>query len=179
MIEKFTFDIVSPKISRKLILVKNVGERREHIVLKLISYILFYEDRLKIEPDLGTHYKPDLAVEGEHGVAEVWIDCGQISLEKAEKLSKKARATRLIFVKESLEELIRFKATVDKKAEHADRIEYMAFDSGVISHIANQLDRSNEWTLYDVDDNTIGITFGDNVFETHVHRMARTAPPER
>ena len=43
MIEKFTFDIVSPKISRKLILVKNVGERREHIVLKLISYILFYE----------------------------------------------------------------------------------------------------------------------------------------
>lgn len=179
MIEKFTFDIVSPKVKRKLILVKNEGERREHIVLKLLAYILFYEERLRIEPDLGMHYRPDLAVEGEHGVPEVWIDCGQIALEKAEKLSRKLRATRLVFVKESVQELTRFKATVDKKAEYANRIEYLAFDSGVIEQIALQLGRSNEWTLYEIDENTIGITFGDNVFETHLHRIQRTAPPER
>ncbi len=174
MIEKFTFDIVAPRIKRKLILVKNDSERREHVVLKLLAYLLFYDERLKIEPDLGMHYRPDLAVEGEHGVPEVWIDCGQIALEKAEKLSRKLRSTRLIFIKESIQELQRFKATVDKKVEHAARIEYLAFDSGVIADIALQLGRSNEWTLYEVDEHTIGITFGDNVFETRLHRIARS-----
>ncbi len=179
MIEKFSFDVVSPKVRRKLILVKNDSEGREHVVLKLLAYCLFYDERLRVEPDLGMHYRPDLAIQGEHDVPEVWIDCGQIALEKAEKLSRKLRATRLIFIKESVQELTRFKATLDKKVEYANRIEYLAFDSGVIEQIALQLSRSNEWTLYDIDENTIGITFGDNVFETHLHRIQRTAPPER
>lgn len=179
VIEKFSFDIVSPKVRRKLILVKNDSEGREHVVLKLLAYCLFYDERLRVEPDLGMHYRPDLAVQGEHDVPEVWIDCGQIGLEKAEKLSRKLRSTRLVFIKESVQELTRFKATMDKKVEYANRIEYLAFDSGVIEQIAAQLGRSNEWTLYDIDENTIGITFGDHIFETHLHRISRTAPPER
>lgn len=175
MIEKFTFDIVAPRVKRKLILVKNDSERREHVVLKLLSYILFYDPRLKVEPDLGMHFRPDLAIEGDHGVPEMWIDCGQISLDKAEKLSRKLRTTRLIFVKASVQELMRYKATVDKKVEFASRIEYLAFDSGVIESMALDLGKSNELTLYEVDEETVGVTFGESMFETHLHRIAAGA----
>ncbi|OGW72439.1 MAG: hypothetical protein A2Y02_01310 [Omnitrophica bacterium GWA2_52_12] len=174
VIEKFTFDIVAPKITKKLILVKNEGERREHVVLKLMCYVLFYDVRLKIEPELGLHFRPDLAIAGDHDVPEMWIDCGQISLDKADKLSRKLRNTRLIFVKETVSEMQRFKATVDKKTEHGGRIEYLAFDNAFIENMAAHLSRSNEWTLYDIEENVVGVTFGDNVFETHLHRIERT-----
>ncbi len=174
MIEKFTFDIVAPRVKKKLILVKNENEHREHVVLKLLTYILLYDPRLKIEADIGMHYKPDLVIEGEHGVPEVWVDCGQIALEKAEKLSRKLRNTRLVFVKETQSEMGRFKATVDKKVEHANRIEYLAFDDGFVENIAAHLGRSNELTLYEVDENTIGMAFGGEVFESHLFRIARS-----
>lgn len=171
MIEKFTFDIAAPRVKKKLILVKNMHERREHVVLKLLAYLLFYEPRLKIECDLGMHYCPDLAIAGDHGVPELWIDCGQIALEKAEKLSRKLKSTRVIFVKESAPEMERFRKTVEKKAEHAGRIEYLAFDSGFVADIAAHLDRSNEWTLYPIGEDSIGVTTGGNVFESRLHRI--------
>ena len=171
MIEKYTFDIVAPRIKKKLILVKNINERREHVVLKLLAYLLFYEPRLKIECDIGMHYRLDLVIEGDHGVPELWIDCGQVSLEKADKLSRKLKSSRVIFIKESAAEMERFRKTLEKKVEHAARIEYLSFDSGFVAGIAEHLDRSNEFTLYAVDETTIGVTTGGNVFETHLHKV--------
>ncbi len=174
MIEKYTFDLVAPRVKKKLILVKTINERREHVVLKLLAYLLFYDSRLKIECDIGMHYRPDLVIEGDHGVPELWIDCGQIALEKADKLSRKLKSSRLVFVKESAAEMERFRKTLEKKAEHAARIEYLSFDSGFVSGIAEYLDRSNEFTLYDIDETTIGVTTGGSVFETHLHRVLGT-----
>ncbi len=172
MIEKYTFDLAAPRIKKKLILVKTIHERREHVVLKLLAYLLFYDPRLKIEYDVGMHYCPDLVIEGEHGVPELWIDCGQIALEKAEKLSRKLKSSRLVFVKETDAEMKRFRKTMEKKVEHAAKIEYLSFDTGFVAGIAANLDRSNEFTLYNIDENSIGVTTGGDVFETSLHRVA-------
>ena len=42
MIEKFTFELASPKVREKLVLVKAESEHRAHVVLKVLSYLLFY-----------------------------------------------------------------------------------------------------------------------------------------
>ncbi|MCM8775142.1 MAG: YaeQ family protein [Candidatus Omnitrophica bacterium] len=170
MIEKFTFDLQSHQVRKKLVLVKSELELRTHVVLKLLAYLLFYDPRLQIETSVDMHYKPDLVIPGESGIPELWIDCGKIALRKVEKISTKLRASRIVIVKETHGELERFKKLIDKKVDAAFRLEYLAFDHDFISGIADSLQRTNELTLYTVMENVIGIALNDQVFESFLYR---------
>lgn len=167
MIEKFTFDIEAPRVSKKIILVKNDSESRDHVVMKLLAYVLFYHSRLKVEPTLpNMHYKPDLAIENENALPDIWIDCGYVSLKKVETLSKKLRSTRFVLMKKSESELKRFRAMVDKKVEWAERVEYLAFESGFVEGISENLLKNNQFTLYEVMEEVIGVVINDTLFES-------------
>ena len=109
MQEKFTFNIEAPRFKRKMIFFKEETESREHVVLKLMAYLLFYDERLKIEAEIGTHYKPDLVIEGDHGVPEMWIDCGRITLKKIESLAEKFKRTKIVIVKGEKNETLSFR----------------------------------------------------------------------
>lgn len=170
MIEKFTFELHASGVDEKLILVKSDLELRTHIVLKLLSYILFYDPQLKIEASASMHYKPDLLIPGDHSLPKLWIDCGKIAVRKVESLSEKLRHSRIVIVKESKSELEKFRKVIEKKVEHANRIEYLAFEPGFVGNIADSLARTNHLTLYSVADNVIGIALNDEVFESTLYR---------
>lgn len=169
MIEKFTFDIQLKKEKKKIILVKEENELRDHVVLKLLAYILFFDSRLQVEVSVGMHYKPDLVIKGNGGNPELWIDCGYVALAKVKSLAQKLRTTRVIFVKETPRELETFKNLIIKKTEHPERVEFLAFDDGFVSGIAQDLGRTNQVVLYEVMENVIGLALNDSVFESHLH----------
>ena len=171
MIEKFTFEVCAPKIppQTKLILVKELSELRGHVVMKLLSYLIFYTPELKVEASADMHYKPDLMIPGEHGVPKLWIDCGQVALKKIDALATKLKNTRVIFVKESKRELDVFKKMINKKIEKGERLEFLSFDPGFIAQVSNALQRTNHITLYSVMENVVGIALNDEIFETTLH----------
>lgn len=171
MIEKFTFEVCAPKIppQTKLILVKELSELRNHVVMKLLSYLIFYTPELKVEASADMHYKPDLMIPGEHGVPQLWIDCGQVALKKIDALATKLKNTRVIFVKESKRELDVFKKMIDKKIDKGGRLEFLSFDAGFITQVSNALQRTNHITLYPVMENVIGIALNDEIFETTLY----------
>ncbi|HXV28205.1 MAG TPA: YaeQ family protein [bacterium] len=169
MIEKFTFELHAPKVPPgKIILVKNDLELRNHVILKLLGYLIYYEPGLKVEISAGMHYKPDLLVPGDH-TPKVWIDCGKVTLKKVESLSAKLRHTRVIFIKETQRELETFKKLIGKKAGETGHFEYLAFEPGFIASLASALQRTNHITLYEVMENTIGIALNDEVFESTLY----------
>lgn len=171
MIEKFTFDIQAFGIKKKMILVKDETERRNHVVMKLLAYILYYDPRLQIEATVDMHYKPDLVIPGDHGVPELWIDCGQIAVKKVENLSGKLRNSRLIILKETKREMESFRKVIEKKAQHFAMVEYLSFEKGFIQQVADSLKRVNEVTVYDVVENVIGLALNEEVFETTLYRL--------
>jgi len=170
MIEKFTFELSCPKVNEKLVLVKAETEHRAHVVLKLLSYLLFYDPRLAIEAAVDMHYKPDLSIPGDFGVPELWVDCGDIALRKVRNLSKKLKKTRFVLVKASKRELDQFKRVMENKVEHFEKIEYLAFEKGFVDSIAEALERTNDLTLYEVMENVIGIAMNGQVFESTLYR---------
>ena len=176
MIEKFTFELYAPKISgKKIILVKDGVELREHVVMKLLAYLLYYDPELKLEGDAGLHYEPDLFIASEHASSppKVWIDCGKVALRKVESLAAKMRHTRVIFVKETKRELDVFKKLIDKKVERAggaEPLEFLAFEPGFVASLAKTIEKTNHFTLYDVMDNVIGVALNDQVFESTLYR---------
>ncbi|MFH1353070.1 MAG: YaeQ family protein [bacterium] len=76
MREKFSFTGVKPH----LVLEKQIQESREHIVLKLIAYLMF-SGRLKVEQKTGYKYRPDLSGEDKDGRI-IWVECGDVSEKK-------------------------------------------------------------------------------------------------
>ena len=172
MIEKFTFELHAPKIPlphEKIILVKEITELRNHVVLKLLAYMLYYDPELKVEGSAGMHYKPDLLIPGEH-TPRLWIDCGKVTLRKVESLAGKLRNTRVVFMKETKRELETFKKLVEKKAGQAAHLEFLAFEPGFIDSLAGALERTNHITLYDVMPEVVGIALNDQVFESRLYR---------
>ena len=190
VIEKFSFDLHIPgsrilqqfrpaegpafsalkEVRKKMILVKDDLELRTHTVMKLVAYILFYDPRLMIEFSVDMHYKPDLVIPGDHGVPELWIDCGQIAVKKVESLAAKLRTTRICLVKETKRELDSFRRVIEKKVEHPERVRYLAFEKGFVSGIAESLARTNQVTVYEVMDNVLGVALNDEVFESTLYR---------
>lgn len=169
MQEKFTFNIEAPRFKRKMIFFKEETESREHVVLKLMAYLLFYDERLKVEVAVGTHYKPDLAIEGEHGVPEMWIDCGRITLKKIESLAEKFRRTKIIIVKSEKNETLSFRKQAAKRLESFEKVQFVYFDRGFVAAFAEALNRSNDLVQWQVAENVIGVALGERVFETAVN----------
>lgn len=176
MSEKYTFELHSPKIDHKrIILMRDDVELRNHVVLKLLAYVLYYNDELKVDESAGMHYQPDLFIPGDHhdNPPKVWIDCGKIAMKKLESLAEKLKQTRIIFLKETERELGIFKKLIDKKIERSEKappLEFLAFDAGFVDSLAAALERTNHFTLYDVMENVIGIALNDQTFESTLYR---------
>jgi len=169
MQEKFTFNIEAPRFKRKMIFFKEETESREHVVLKLMAYLLFYDERLKIEAEIGTHYKPDLVIEGDHGVPEMWIDCGRITLKKIESLAEKFKRTKIVIVKGEKNETLSFRKQAAKRLESFEKVQFVYFDRGFVAGLAEALNRSNDLVQWQVAENVIGVALGERVFETAVN----------
>ena len=185
MQEKFTFNIEAPRFKKKMIFFKEETESREHVVLKLLAYLLFYDEMLRVEVAIGTHYKPDLVIEGDHGVPSLWIDCGRITLKKIESLAGKFRKTKIVIVKSEKNETLSFQKQAERRVGDFENIQYVYFDRGFVARIAEGLNRSNDVVQWQVKgkpfgqapedssangaENVIGIALGDQVFESSVN----------
>lgn len=176
MIEKFSFDILLKKKRKRLVLVKSEGELREHVVMKLISYLYFYTPGLQIEMDAGMHYKPDVVMLGAGGNPEIWIDCGYISVVKAESLARKLRRTKIVIVKQSMAEIRQFRALLERRGVDVERIVFLGFENSFIASVAEGLDRKNDVTLYPVIDDVWGLAVNDRIFESRFFLIPSSDP---
>lgn len=171
MIEKCTFDLQAPRIKErtKLILVKAESETREHVVLKLLAYLIFYDPRLRVEATVSLHYQPDLVIEREHGGMEMWIDCGYIAVKKAETVPRKLKNTRVIFIKKTDREMEQFRRALSEETLECRNLQFLAFDPGFVEGIAGSVQRTNEVTMYPVMEGVIAVAINDQIFESQLH----------
>jgi uncharacterized protein YaeQ len=123
----------------KIYLRKGKGESNQHVMMKLLSYILFYHPELRIEMSIGQHYKPDLVRLNEANEPVQWVDCGQTSLKKLDKISQKNRLTYIDIVKKSHGELVAYRAQALTRLAQPERVRYWTFDAGFVDELAERL----------------------------------------
>jgi hypothetical protein len=54
-VQKYTFDIQCNGESRKLVMARASGESEQHLALKLLAYLLYFDRRPKVETGVGQH----------------------------------------------------------------------------------------------------------------------------
>jgi uncharacterized protein YaeQ len=151
---KFTVNLgVDDREEEKLVIAAWKGEMTWHIVLKLLGFILFHEDRPRIEESVQWHYKPDLvALDPETGKIRLWIDCGNIAVKKIDRVATKIGAERFVILRRTLDEARRLDAAMDGKVKHRERVQLIAFDDGLVDDLAAHLDRTNELVVRRAED---------------------------
>ncbi|MGV3772452.1 MAG: YaeQ family protein [Verrucomicrobiales bacterium] len=151
MSAKFNFGLRSEdparKLPSKIIIGRQETETLIHVGLKLMGYVLFYRERLQIEtrlPNLMISFIPDLVQLDYELRPQLWVECGECSVPKLDKLAVKAPEAELWVVKKSVpeaEELIRGMA---KEGLRKNRYGIVALDGEMFEEMCNLMRGRNE-----------------------------------
>ena len=93
---KHTFKLRSEEKRRdlpgKIIVGQEQTETTNHVVLKLLAYVLFFRERIQIEPNLDIEYlqfTPDIVQLDYELRPRLWVECGECGVHKLHKLAVK------------------------------------------------------------------------------------------
>lgn len=136
---KYSLDITCNGIARKLIVGRGSGESEEHIALKLLAYLLYFERDPKIELDVDQTYKPDLVCQ-EDGTVTLWVDCGDIRPHKLDRVLTTNRQAEVVVVKPNLRTARTYKHLAEKKLRRPARTKYLSFENDFVERFVALLE---------------------------------------
>lgn len=172
---KYTFNIQAEHISPKLVLEKAKGESEAHVILKLLSYLMFYRQGIKIEHRVEQHFKPDLVVEGDNFQPVLWVDCGNTAIRKLDKVATKNHNCEIYIVKENNHQLRAYYQKSQKRVKRIERVQFICFDDGFVSALVNGLQRTNEVKLNQlVGKKSIALTFNGKNYASAIQKIPPT-----
>lgn len=115
--------------SGKVVLAGRPEETAEHLGLKLAAFAMFLPDNPIVDPSsdhpalYGYEVRPDVCVLDEGGQVKVWIECGEVSINKLDKISRRLSGARIVVLKEQLHQAKKQRAMVEEHLRQASRIE--------------------------------------------------------
>src|SRR6267142_331465 len=87
---------------KKLVLTGQENETAELVALKLAAYVLFFD--LNPQTDISSRhpaisqqeFRPDLLALDESGAIKLWVECGNVTTHKLDKLIRRYRDARIV-----------------------------------------------------------------------------------
>lgn len=155
MSAKFTVrlasEIANHPLPSKILLNQELLEPLDHVLLKLLAFVLFQRDRLQIEPRLhddNIPFVPDLVQLDYELKPALWVECGDTPVPKLDKLAVKAPWAELWVVLRSRESLETHRREMQRLDVRRDRYELFAFDEKMFDEMLALFAARNELTLY-------------------------------
>lgn len=118
---------------RKLVLVPQPEESREHLALRLSAFVLFWELNPKAELSMKNsaladqEFRPDLIALGDGGDIALWVECGNVSLHKLDKLTRRYPYCHLVVLKATETEGKRLRRDVVEQVNRQDLIRILCW----------------------------------------------------
>jgi uncharacterized protein YaeQ len=180
MTGKFSFTVTSedPRrpLPRKLIFGCQETETTRHILLKLLALFLFHRDRLFVErrlEDDNIPFRPDLVELDYQLRPRLWVECGECSVQKLDKLAVKVPEAELWVVKRSLAEVHELMQAMRKHRLRENRYRFVAFDHAMFDELRSHLRTRNEilWVRGSLEPPLMQFDFNGLWFEMDFHTL--------
>lgn len=151
MAGRFTFQLSSadPRLGLpyKVLFGQRETETPSHVLLKLLGFLLFFRDRLQIEPRLpddNIPFEPDL-VELDYTLRPVlWVECGECSVAKLDKLAVKAPEAELWVLKRCYGELENLRQLMVRHELRRNRYHLLGFEAEGFRELLEAMRPRNE-----------------------------------
>jgi uncharacterized protein YaeQ len=124
-------------------------ETFDRLALKLAAAVLFWEEEPVVDPSakhpalLGQEFRPALMTLNPNGDVRVWIECGPVSLNKLDKLTRRFPHTRLVVYKATPDEGRRLRRDLTEK-EVRRSIDIWAWPPAVFQQWRSAVDEKTE-----------------------------------
>ncbi len=128
----------------RLFLVKKSGESLEHVLMKLLSHLLFYHPDLEVEVSADQHYKPDLVRFDDRGEPVQWIECGTTKIDKLDRITRRNDRCTIQIVKPNPHVLRRYAREAEDRIRYPERVAYTSFREDYLDELAGLIERRHE-----------------------------------
>lgn len=157
---------------RKIVLELREGEAFQHIVLKIVAMALFHHPKLLIEPTMDDEdrYKPDLLVRADDYRPALWVECGQVRVQKLDKVTFRHYDARVVVIKRLEREARELLERCRGEVRRLHAIEFIGFDSGFVDRVADTLTGKNDVVAI-ISGSLLQVVVGGTTFETTIHRF--------
>jgi uncharacterized protein YaeQ len=150
MSTKYSFTMRSEdrrrSLPHKLIVGQRPTETPKHVLLKLFAYVLFHHDRLQLETELhddNIPFVPDLAQLDYELRPVLWVECGECSVAKLDKLAVKVPEADIWIVKSAPAEAEPLWEAMRKAELRRNRYRLLALDPGMFAEMQTLLTPRN------------------------------------
>jgi len=138
----------------------NEGESLDHVMLKLLAFIIFFEHTPSVETSVDWRYTPDLVAFDSYGRLRLWVECADVAPEKIKKILQKYHNVKLVILKITDGEAKSFSNIFRQEKDKEPGLMFMGFDSGFIDNLCNNIyDRMTLQAFTDGD--KLDISFDD------------------
>ena len=111
---KYSFTIENqdhkrPSLPRKVIIGRKDPETLDHVLLKLMAFLLFHRERVQLEAPLDSDnipFIPDLVQLDYELRPTLWVECGECGVPKLNKLAVKVPEAEIWVIKRSPKEAV-------------------------------------------------------------------------
>ncbi len=169
MSARYTFTLESQErrrpFPRKIIIAQNETETIAHVGLKFIAFLLFARERLQIEPRLHNEnipFVPDLVQFDYELRPALWVECGECSLAKLDKLAVKVPEAEIWAVRRSLEEAEHLRLAMEKHELRRGRYGIVGLDAAFFEEVCSHICERNSVTWMAGDFETPAMQFDFN-----------------
>lgn len=152
---KFTFQMTSDDRRRplphKILLGQRPTESVRHVFMKFLAWVLFHRERLVIEGDTQNDaipFEPDVLQLGYDMRPQLWIECGECSVAKLDKLSVKCPEAEIWVVKASGEEALALLRMMQREEFRTGRYGIVALDLDMVMEAEGLVRERNTFHWY-------------------------------
>ncbi|MBI5802832.1 MAG: YaeQ family protein [Verrucomicrobia bacterium] len=156
MSAKFSFNLTSEDrrradLPRKILIAQHDGETVAHVTLRLLAFLIFWRPRLQVETNLHQDdipFVPDLAQFDYQLRLALWVECGDCTVAKLDKLAVKCHDAEIWVVKRSPAEMERLRLAMKKAELRENRYSLLALDAEMFEEVCGLVQQRNEVTLF-------------------------------
>jgi uncharacterized protein YaeQ len=152
---KYSFDLKSEERRRalpgKIIVGQKENEGVKHVMLKFIAYLIFYRERLQIEPRLPDDtipFEPDVIQLDYSLRPALWVECGECSVSKLHKLAVKAPEAEIWVIKRAPADAENLYRAMEKEELRRNRYGLIALDPTMFDEMCGLLASRNQLTWF-------------------------------
>ncbi len=174
MSNKFSFHLASRDHTRelppKIIIGRQDVETITHVALKFLAYVIFYRDRIQIETNLHSDtipFIPDIVQLDYELRPQLWVECGECSVVKLDKLAVKVPEAEIWIIKKSSAAAESLMAAMAKGELRRKRYKLLAFDVEMFEEFCSLIKSRNEmlWVTCDFEQPNLQFDFNGLWFD--------------
>jgi uncharacterized protein YaeQ len=174
MSAKYSFHLQSQDRQRdlppKIIIGQQDTESITHVALKFLAYLIFFRDRLQIETNLHMDtipFVPDLVQLDYELRPKLWVECGECTVNKLNKLAVKVPESEIWIVKRSLPAAEHLFQAMAKEELRRNRYHLIALDAEMVEEFCGLIRPRNEllWVGCDWDQPNLQFDFNGLWFD--------------